>query len=123
MSTRDPEAAVASVQGSTCTQDHPWLPQFVASALQREEDRRATLKQANADKSAEIKAAIRSAADKRFAGRAGEIIPRREWTGALWQWLGIRYQHFGLERRPCKRVIRKALNEWTPPIGHSRYVG
>lgn len=83
----------------------------------------AALAGANSERQAQVRAGIHRAADRHLTEPMRRITRPRSWTGALWLYLERRYADFGLERRPCKRVVREALKEWTPPIGGARLTG
>lgn len=98
------------------------LVQFVSRALDAERQRLAILQRSNDERHAQIEDAIHRAADLALSERVRQFAPPRAWTGMMWQWLGHRYDAFGLESVPCKRVIRAALKEWTPPTGDTSNV-
>jgi hypothetical protein len=91
--------------------------------IQAHEVRLARLGRANAERQARVRDGIHRAADRHLTAAFRKFTPRREWTGALWRYLERRHAHFGLMRRPCKRTIREALNEWIPPTGGAETLG
>lgn len=116
------DQVVVSVLGSTAAIDFPGLAPFVERALNAEVQRLTNLQRANKERSTQIEEAIRKAADKALTERARRFTSPRAWTGMLYQWLAPRYSAFGLECRPCKRTIRAALRNWTPPTGDAQNV-
>jgi acyl-CoA reductase-like NAD-dependent aldehyde dehydrogenase len=95
----------------------PELIEFVDGAITAACRSGEALELANAERQGQVRAAIHRAADRHLTTAFRKFTPRREWAGALWRYLERRHSHFGLLRRPCKRSIREALNEWTPPTG------
>lgn len=75
------------------------------------------LSRANAERQAQVRAAIHRAASNYLTPAFRRFTPRRAWTGALWSYLERRYAQYGLKRHPCRRSIRAALILWSPPSG------
>ncbi len=96
-----------------------WLRAEVRDLIEREHRAADTLARANAELRERIRSAIHRAADSYLTAPFRAVTDRTRWAGALWQYLERRYESFGLERRPCERVIRAALRKWTPPNGCS----
>lgn len=95
------------------------LVQEGIQAEQRRATALETLQAANSERSEPVRRAVHRAADRLLTEPRRRVTARRQWTGMLWQWLWLpeRYKELGFERRPCKRVIRAALKDWTPPNG------
>jgi hypothetical protein len=84
------------------------------AALERDAKRYGGLARWNAEHPAAIHAGIHRAADKFLTEPFRSVTDEHRWAGSLWQHLGRRYADYGLERRPCRRVVKEALDAWEP---------
>lgn len=114
---------IARLERFACVEPRlvPPLVEYLRESLAADDSRLKALADANAERSKAVRAAIRKAADKLLQEPVRRTQPRRMQSGMLWQWLGVsqRYLLYGLDGRPCRRVVREALKEWTPPNGDS----
>jgi hypothetical protein len=76
--------------------------------------RTTALQEASERRHRDITERIHRAADEILSEPIRTIYPSKKWTSLLHRALHRKYEAFGLHRVPCKRVIRRALREWTP---------
>jgi hypothetical protein len=105
---------VAAIEGGRVP---AWAKAVVRELIERECRSIAVLDEANAERSAEVHAGIHRAADRFLPALITRGAQPRSWAGALWSYLERRYALFGLERRPCRRVVGEAIKKWAPPSG------
>jgi hypothetical protein len=90
-----------------------WVPASLSAAIQGT----ANLRQVNMEKSMRVRDGIHRAADAVLTERFRAVTQRRNWSGAVRYRLTVAHRSYGLEQRPCDRVIYRAMRDWIPPDG------
>jgi hypothetical protein len=87
-----------------------WVP----ASLSAESRGTANLRAAALERSMRVRDGIHRAADAVLTERMRSMVPRRSWARIVRHRARMTPGTFGLERCPCLRVVRKALNSWEP---------
>ena len=90
--------------------------QDIRAALERDASRYAGIAEWNIRNSASIEAACHRAADKYLTEPFRSVTDPSRWAGSLWRHLERSYSHYGLSKRPCRRVVTESLETWEPQI-------